>query len=177
MPNSTLATKGSVNGTEAGQEREGSPSPDAQAPRTQSGTPLDTMLGHVVWLMMNISAYRHVFIADLEWMVLPPLALNQYRLFRADNRVVAFAAWAHLSEAAEARLQEPNPRLAPAEWKSGDRLWLVNLFAPFGHQEAALKELCETALADKSFKMHRRGADGVARVETVQGVKLRGSTS
>jgi cytolysin-activating lysine-acyltransferase len=177
MLESTRVTKGSANGTAASREPEGSPSPQAQAAQTQAGTPLDTMLGHVVWLMMNMPAYRHVFIADLEWMVLPPLAINQYRLFRADNRVVAFAAWAYLSEAAEARLQESNPRLAPADWKSGERLWLVNLFAPFGHQEAALKELCETALADKSFKMHRRGADGVARIETVQGVKLRGSTA
>jgi cytolysin-activating lysine-acyltransferase len=58
------------------------------------------------------------------------------RLF-ADDRAVAFAAWAALSAEAETRLQKPNPRLAPVDWKSGDRLWLVNLFAPFGHGEAA----------------------------------------
>jgi cytolysin-activating lysine-acyltransferase len=78
-------------------------------------------------------------------MVLPPIMLGQFRVFFADGRAVAFAAWASLSAEAEARLQEPNPRLAPIDWKSGDRLWLVNLFAPFGHGEAALKELRETA--------------------------------
>jgi cytolysin-activating lysine-acyltransferase len=131
--------------------------------------PPDAVFGQVVWLMMNMPIYRHVFLTDLEWMVLPPIMLTQYRLFRADNRAVAFAAWAYLSEAAEARLQEPIPRLAPADWRSGDRLWLVNLFAPFGHQEVALKELEQTAFAGKTFRMHRRGADGKMMVVEVVG--------
>jgi cytolysin-activating lysine-acyltransferase len=117
-------------------------------------------LGHAVWLMMNMPMYRHVFLSDLEWMVLPPILLNQFRLFNADNKVVAFAAWAYLSGEVEKRLQEPNPRLAPAEWKSGDRLWLIDVFAPFGHTEAALQELRDTAFAGKSFKMHRMQPDG-----------------
>jgi cytolysin-activating lysine-acyltransferase len=127
----------------------------------------DAVLGHVVWLMMNMQQYRHVFLADLEWMVLPPIMLNQYRLFRIENRIVAFAAWAHLSEAVETRLQGSNPRLAPTEWKSGDRLWLIDLHAPFGHQELALKELREAALKGLSFKMHQWTKQGRQTVEVV----------
>lgn len=151
---------------------EGNPGTTGEAAPSQAAASLDAVLGHVVWLMLKMPIYRHVFLSDLEWMVLPPIVLNQYRLFRAGNRVVAFAAWGSLSEAAEARLQEANPRLAPADWKSGDRLWLVNLFAPFGHQEVALNELRDTALAERSFKMHRRGSDGIVRVETVQGARF-----
>jgi cytolysin-activating lysine-acyltransferase len=128
---------------------------------------IDAAFGQAVWLMMNTPAYRHVFLTDLEWMVLPPIMLGQFRVFFAGGRAVAFAAWAALSAEAETRLQEPNPRLAPVDWKSGDRLWLVNLFAPFGHGEAALKELRETALEGKSFKMHRMGADGKRVVEMI----------
>jgi cytolysin-activating lysine-acyltransferase len=145
---------------------------EATAESEQPGTPIvppDAVFGQVVWLLMNIPVYRHLFLTDLEWMVLPPIMLTQYRLFKDGNRVVTFAAWAYLSEAAEARLQEPNARLAPADWRSGDRLWLVNLFAPFGHQEAALKELERTALAGKTFRMHRRGPDGKLAVEVVGG--------
>ena len=127
----------------------------AQAPITGG-----TALGHAVWLMMKMPNYRHVFLSDLEWMLLPPILLNQYRLFNADGKTVAFAAWAYLSEAVEKRLQEAEPRLAPAEWKSGDRLWLIDVFAPFGHADAALAELRQSAFAGKRFKMHRRNADG-----------------
>lgn len=117
--------------------------------------------------MMRMPQYRHVFLADLEWMVLPAILLKQYRLFHAENRVVAFAAWAYLSETVEQRLQLPNPRLAPTDWKSGDRLWLIDLHAPFGHQEVALKELRATTLKDKPFKMHRWTAQGRQVVEIV----------
>jgi len=129
--------------------------------------PPDAVFGQVIWLMMNMPQYRHVFLTDLEWMVLPPILLNQHRLFRVGNRVVAFAAWAYLSAAAEVRLQEPNPRLAPIDWKSGDRLWLIDLYAPFGHQELALKELRETTFKGKTFRMHRRAPDGKKMVEVV----------
>jgi cytolysin-activating lysine-acyltransferase len=135
------------------------------AAKAPNNPPPDAVLGQVVWLMMNMPQYRHVFLADLEWMVLPPILLSQYRLFRVGDRVVAFAAWAYLSEAVETRLQGPNPRLAPSEWKSGDRLWLVDLHAPFGHQESALKELRETALKGKAYKMHRWTPQGRRTVE------------
>lgn len=138
----------------------------ASATPVSTTTPTrDAVIGQVVWLMMQTPIFRHLFLADLEWMVMPPILLSQFRLFRIENRVVAFAAWAHLSEVVEARLQEANPRLAPAEWKSGDRLWLIHLLAPFGHTEAALADLEKTSLAGKSFKMHRVQRDGSRVVE------------
>jgi cytolysin-activating lysine-acyltransferase len=145
----------------------GTASSAGEATKNNKSPPPDAVLGQVVWLMMNMPRYRHVFLADLEWMVLPPILLNQYRLFRAGKHVVAFAAWAYLSEAVEARLQTENPRLAPTDWKSGDRLWLVDLHAPFGQQELALQELQTTALKGKTFKMHRSTPKGRQVVEIV----------
>ena len=133
---------------------------EGMTPTPGQPVPPDAVLGHVVWLMMNMPVYRHVFLSDLEWMVMPPILLGQYRIFRAEGRVVGFAAWAYLSETAEARLQEPAPRLAPADWKSGDRLWLVNIFAAQGFAEAMLTELRQTALAGRSFKMHQADTSG-----------------
>src|SRR5260221_8750034 len=60
--------------------------------------PYTTLFRSAVWLMMNTPAYRHMFLTDLEWMVLPPIMLGQFRVFFADGRAVAFAAWAALSE-------------------------------------------------------------------------------
>jgi cytolysin-activating lysine-acyltransferase len=73
----------------------------------------------------------------------------------------------YLSDVAEERLGSPNPRLAPADWKSGERLSLVHLFAPFGHHEQALKELRETSLAGKSLKIRRLGLDGQSVTEVL----------
>jgi cytolysin-activating lysine-acyltransferase len=120
--------------------------------------------------MMKMPMYRHCFIGDLDWMVLPPLLLSQYQLFQVDARVVAFSAWGYLSDAAEARLGSPSCRLAPADWRGGERLCLVHLFAPFGHHEQALKELRETSLAGKSLKIWRIGPDGQSVTELLPAI-------
>jgi cytolysin-activating lysine-acyltransferase len=132
--------------------------------------PSDAAFGQAVWLMMNMPMYRHCFIGDLDWMVLPPIMLNQYHFFQANGCVVAFTAWGYLSDAAEERLGSPNARVAPADWKSGERLCLVHLFAPFGHHEQVLKELRETSLAGKSVKIRRLGPDGQSVTEVLPAV-------
>lgn len=70
---------------------------------------------HAVWLMMQMPADRYTFLGDLEWMVMPPIVLKQHQLFNMEEKVVALAARAYVSEEVEARLQQPNPRLAPMD--------------------------------------------------------------
>jgi cytolysin-activating lysine-acyltransferase len=113
------------------------------------------------------AGYRYVFLADLEWMVMPPILLKQYQLFNEGNKVVGFAAWAYASDVVEARLKEGNSRLAPGDWKSGDNIWLINLFAPFGHSEMVIKKLSEDALKEKAIKLHRRQPNGTVVVDRI----------
>ena len=92
---------------------------------------LDQVLGQVARLMAASPSHRHHFLSDLEWLVMPPLALGQARLIRDDKgNPLAFACWALVSEAVEKRLEAGHPRLAPQEWRSGDRLWLIDVVAP-----------------------------------------------
>jgi hemolysin-activating ACP:hemolysin acyltransferase len=132
------------------------PAPEKPAPQlvaTEVGG--GTALGHAVWLMTQIPAYRYTFLADLEWMVMPPILLKQDQLFNVDGKVAAFAAWASVSEEVEARLQQPNPRLARIDWECGDRVRLAILFARFGHTEIVLKKRLTRSLIGRPCKMHR----------------------
>ena len=47
--------------------------------------------------------------------------------------------------------------MAPNDWQSGDRLWLVELIAPFGGQEEMLKDLQVNVFGDEQPKMRRSG--------------------
>src|SRR5476649_235653 len=81
----------------AGSDDMGAPQPNGSTP-DKSGTTvtltspvpasIDAAFGQAVWLMMNIPAYRHMFLTDLEWMVLPPIMLGQFRVFFAEGRAV-----------------------------------------------------------------------------------------
>ena len=51
-------------------------------------------------------------------------------------------------------------RLAPADWKSGERLWLMDTVVPFGGLEAALKELREGVFKGQTVRMLQPGPGG-----------------
>jgi len=83
-------------------------------------------------------------------MTIPPIALGQFRLWRKSGLPLAFGSWAYLSDEAAARAKNDIRRLSPIDWKSGDNLILMDLIAPFGVGEAAMRELREGLLKGKS---------------------------
>lgn len=101
------------------------------------------VLGHVTWLMLQQSMTRNTLVADLEWRMLPPLLLKQAKLHMRDGTPLAFVSWALLSDEAALRYRAAPHRLAAADWKSGDQVWLVDLFTPFGGAQEVLKDLRE----------------------------------
>lgn len=136
-----------------------------EAARLLGGPP--DAVGQVLGLMLASPAHRHLFLSDLEWLVIPPILLQQFRLFRKDGRVIGYASWAFLSAEAEARMTEGSRRVAPADWRSGESLWLIELVAPFGGGEAMLAELREKVFVGRKPKTLRPAPDGkgVAMVE------------
>jgi len=123
-------------------------------------------LGEMAWLLSQSAAHRHaLFLADLEWLAMPPLTLGQYRLFYADGKPIGVALWAFVADAVSQRLAGGG-RPASNEWRGGDRVWLVELIAPFGQQDTMLENLRNTALADRRFRFLRTQPNG--RRETVE---------
>jgi cytolysin-activating lysine-acyltransferase len=117
-----------------------------QAQRVIKKIPL---LGPVSWLMMNNPTTRHTFVADLEWRVMPPLVLEQAKLYMKGEMPTAFVTWAYLSEAVVERYTKPPYYLAPGDWKSGDKVFLIDLIAPYGGAADVLADLKQTALSGK----------------------------
>ena len=122
------------------------------------------MLGELTWLLSQSPAHKHFAVGDLEWLVMPAILLEQFRVFHGEKQPLGFALWATFSEEAEARFQEQveagrGARLRPDDWKSGDRLWLIEMVAPFATsenrlQEAMLADLVQNIFGDRSFKLY-----------------------
>lgn len=130
----------------------GIPAPDAVPPElaaiaqaardgARQALALLPVLGHVTWLMLQQGATRNTLLGDLEWRVMPPLLLKQARVHMQGDAPLAYVSWALLSEEAAMRYRAAPHRLAAADWKSGDQVWLVDLFTPFGGAQELLKEL------------------------------------
>lgn len=130
------------------------------------------MLGEVVWLMSRSDAHKHLFMTEIDWLILPPVQLRQFRIWRRDNQPIGYASWAYLSDEAAARLADGAlgtrlRRIAPGEWKGGDQLWLVDVVTPFGGADGMVRELREKVFAGQKLRTLQTAPDGtgVAVVE------------
>lgn len=101
---------------------------------------------------------------SVEWLVLPPLLAGQFRVWRRGATPVAYAAWALLDEATEARLLAGETRIAPAEWQRGDRLWLIYLLAPYGGFGHFAQELRTGVFAGREVRFLVRDPGAEPRV-------------
>jgi len=137
--------------------------PQAQAPEAaQQEQRFDPapIIGMVAGLMMDSPMHQHLFLADMKWLVIPAVALQQYRIFRKDGIPVAYVSWAMISEETEARLMEGKMRLRPDEWKGGDRVWIIDLIAPFGGQQAIMMDLKDKVFGGNIVKAMQPDKDG-----------------
>jgi hypothetical protein len=73
-------------------------------------------------------------------MIMPPIMLNQFKVYHNEDQPVGVALWGYLSPEAEQRLQAVS-RIAPQDWgngasldeenglvaKEGGTLWLIEI--------------------------------------------------
>lgn len=138
----------------------------ARAAKAQAQQVVDKLplLGPVAWLMMQPGPGRLAFVGDLEWRIMPPLLLDQAKLYLRDGMPLAFVTWAHLSDTVAERYRRPPHHLAPSDWRSGDQPWIVDLFAPFGGAGDVLRDLQSGVLAGKVVHQLGPASDSLAAV-------------
>lgn len=131
-------------------------------------------IGYVTWLCSQSPSQRHLFIQDLEWRMFPAIVLGQYKL-HTDSKVgglpTAFASWAFLSARTEASYRATH-KLRPGDWRSGDRLWLIDFITPFGGAPALLDELYYQIHKDREIKLLYPDGNGTP-VETTLSALMR----
>lgn len=108
------------------------------------------ILGPALWLYARDPVKKFMFIGDTNWVLLPPVVLDQCRLYTRGGLPYAFVTWALVDEQVDLRLRSHQPRIAPHEWKCGDRIWIVDAVAPFGQLEESLLELRKTVFAGRT---------------------------
>lgn len=125
--------------------------------------PSDTKLGvigQVAWLMMSSPIHKHLFLTDLEWLVIPPVISGQFRLWRRGEIPVGFISWAKLSDEAEARLKAGARKISPPDWQSGPHTWIMDVIVPFGGQDEAINELRNGPFKGQRVKMLKPAPGG-----------------
>ena len=146
----------------------------------------------VVAVLMRDPGFRNLRLADLEWLVLPPLLSGQWRLgqsrstpdpakpvaggpqdaAKANMPVVptAVALWASVSPEIDRRLSSNLDKpllLKPHEWATGDILWLVAAAGDARAVPKFLKHLTATEFKGRDVKLRVTGDDGKVVIRTL----------
>jgi cytolysin-activating lysine-acyltransferase len=115
------------------------------AAAAQPGAPgaktVAAVLGEIVWLMTQSPRHQPMPLADLEWLVMPPVLLKQFRIYYSGERPVGVVLWALVNAPVQQRLRAGEKRLSAAEWKCGSQREIVDVIAPFGGEEEMRREI------------------------------------
>ncbi len=140
--------------------------------QTISSHTMGSAIGEIVWLLSQSPLHSKLQIGDLQWLVYPPVVLQQFKIFRdAAQKPIGVVFWGYLNEQSEAKLRNLG-KLAPEDWgnnakidaekgllvQEGGQLWLVEMVIPFHtdenkHQQQVLADLINTNFKKKSFKL------------------------
>ena len=119
----------------AAQGSASAPKPDQMpAPKTVS-----QVLGEITWLMTQSPRHKSIPLGDLEWLVMPAILLQQFRMFYKGEQPVGVAVWALADDLVAKRIDAGDMRLTAVEWKSGPNMRVLDVVAPFG-AEAEMRE-------------------------------------
>lgn len=111
------------------------------------------LIGEIVSLMAASAIHRQFPIVDLTEIILPPVDLNQFRIYHDKaNRPVGFVTWGLFSDDVFTQYKDGRTIFSHADWQSGDILVFTDFVAPFGHANSIVRDL-----RDHVFKDHKEG--------------------
>lgn len=141
-----------------------------------SGEPCSEVeaVGAATWLWMHSAVHGPLPVASLATLLLPPIKRGQFLLVYEAGRPVGYLAWAMFSEDAERRyLHQPSHTLPAEAWSSGDRIWIMDAVAPFGHTHSMRSFITHRLFFDRCFRtLYHRGAEKGLRIIEKHGAAL-----
>ncbi len=131
-------------------------------------------LGSAVWLWMHSREHREMPLHTLPALLLPALKRRQFILVAEAGQPVFYLSWANLGLEAEQRyLSNPPICMPETDWDSGERMWILDWVAPFGHSRAMSRLLERYLFANRWARaLYRRGEERGMRIKTFRGIAV-----
>ena len=136
-------------------------------------------LGIAVWLWMHSSRHRDAPLHTLPTLLLPIIKNQQYAIACKAGQPVLFMGWAWMDKEAEQRyLTRASVYMQAADWVSGNRLWITDFIAPFGHRHELRRLVYDVLFAEHCFRRqdHQGGRRG-QRIRFSRGSKVSKATA
>lgn len=149
------------------QARARGPAQDKDAVAKLAAVQKSIAFTQIVSLMIRSPQHRAYTLSDLEWLFLPALKRNQFKIAEAKinnmNVPAGFLLWASVSPEVDKRLTDNSGtliRLNPEEWTSGNILWLIETVGDPRAMRPLLKAFRDEQPNGRSAKVRITSTDG-----------------
>ena len=129
------------------------------------------ILGSLIWLWQYVPSLKDAPLSYLMTRVVPYIQHKQFVVCVENGRVIGYVSWAFLNNETEKKyIQSQGLPLSINEINSGDRLWIIDWFSPFGRSKT-MKNLVAQQLFPKNGmrSLYHRGRETGLRVMTFKG--------
>ena len=84
-------------------------------------------LKDIVTLLANAKEpYDAMDAQYIQSMIIPPIELNQFKIFYRDKRPVGYTTWGFFNKETEKKLINDEDYLTKNDWRSGDTCWHID---------------------------------------------------
>ena len=84
-------------------------------------------LKDIITLMSNAKEpYNSMDVEYVKGMIIPPIELNQFKIFYKNKKPVGYTTWGFLNKEAEKKLINNEDYLTKNDWRSGNNCWHID---------------------------------------------------
>ncbi|NRA88503.1 MAG: toxin-activating lysine-acyltransferase, partial [Rhizobiales bacterium] len=107
------------------------------------------LIGDILRLWLVSNKHRSNNMLLFETLCMPPIHLNQFRIYRHNGRPIGYVVWAFLTEELGKQYIVGDFDFKSEYWNSGDQLWFIDVIAPYGHIDQIRHDLQHNIFPDK----------------------------
>jgi|TARA_R110002020_G_scaffold48164_1_gene137362 cytolysin-activating lysine-acyltransferase len=97
-------------------------------------------VGKITWLMGQSDQHCSWTVDDIHRLVLPPIALQQFRIWEVESQPVGFMTWGFFTDEVEQGYLTGERKIQPDDWQEGDQAYVVDFVAPNGGVREMVRE-------------------------------------
>lgn len=132
---------------------------------------MESVVGAVCLLATKSDKYKKLSLGGYESLIMPSIKFRQFFLLRnKKNEPIAYINWALVSDEIEKKFLAGNFEIKPNEWKSGSKLYIINVISPFISELDALKQLNENYLKNREAKILLSGKFKGFKIAALQSI-------
>ena len=128
-----------------------------------SPTSRHQLIGEITSLLICSQLHRKYLVNDIGLVFFPPINHNQFRLYKVGQEPVALVTWAYLTKETENRYVLGDDGLAADDWNAGDRGWIIDFLAPFGHAKQVAYDLKNNIFPNQVARAIRVDSNGCTK--------------